>query len=72
MEQKNWYSLSEEEVAKEFDTNLENGLDSSSIPHILEYYGKNEITKKKKKSVLQMVIEQFKDFMIIVLIIIMK
>ena len=69
MDQKSWYELDENEVAKELQTNPEKGLESSKIPEILEKYGKNEITSKKQKSILQMAIEQFKDFMIIVLII---
>ena len=69
MEPKKWYSMEIKEVEAEFQTSTEKGLETSVIPNILEYYGKNEITSKKQKSILQMVIEQFKDFMIIVLII---
>ena len=68
MDQKNWYSMSFEEVAKELGTNIESGLDSVAISKLHGYYGSNEITSKKKKSVIKMIIEQFKDFMIIVLL----
>ena len=69
MDQKNWYSLSEEEVAKTLESNLENGLTSEKVEKAHEKYGSNEITSKKKKTVFQMILEQFKDFMIIILII---
>ena len=38
MDQKNWYSLTESQVEKEFDTSLENGLESSKITENLEKY----------------------------------
>ena len=69
MDQKNWYSLSEEEVANSLKSSIENGLTSENVEKARETYGKNEITSKKKKTVFQMILEQFKDFMIIVLII---
>ena len=69
MDQKNWYSLSEEEVSKNLESDLKNGLSKEKVEKMREKYGVNEITSKGKKSVLQMIIEQFKDFMIIVLII---
>ena len=69
MDQKNWYSLEGSDVANSLETDLESGLTSEKVAKARETYGANEITSKKKKSVFQMILEQFKDFMIIVLII---
>ena len=69
MDQKNWYSLSEEEVASSLKSDLKNGLNTEQVEKAREIYGTNEIVSKGKKSVLKMIIEQFTDFMIIVLII---
>lgn len=64
-----WYSLSKEDVEKAFDTNSLNGLSESQVAENLERNGLNEITSKKKKTVFKMLLEQFTDFMIIILLI---
>ena len=64
-----WFNLAEKQVVQKLDTNVEKGLTSSEITKRYEKYGKNELKAKKKKSLLQKFLEQFKDFMIIVLII---
>ena len=69
MDQKNWYSMKEDDVAKVLESDLQNGLSSEKVEKAREVHGANEITSKGKKSVFQMILEQFKDFMIIVLII---
>ena len=69
MEKKEWYSLSSEEVFKTFGTDPQNGLTDEQIEKAREEHGLNEITSKNKKTVFQMMIEQFKDFMIIILLI---
>ena len=46
-----------------------NGLNDEEIASRRETYGFNELKAKKKKSLLIKFLEQFKDFMIIVLII---
>lgn len=67
--EKNWFNKSIEQVKEELNTNLETGLSEEEYLKALSKYGKNELESKKKKSTLQKFIEQFKDFMIIVLII---
>lgn len=67
--EKNWFNLSATEVAKKLETDVENGLTSSEVTKRYETYGKNELKAKAKKSLLVKFLEQFKDFMIIVLII---
>ena len=66
--EKEWYSLSEEEVAKELGTDALKGLSEEQVEEIRKNSGFNEITTKGKKSIAQMLFEQFKDFMIIILL----
>ncbi len=64
-----WYSLSKEDVEKAFDTNSLSGLSESQIAEKTKKNGLNEITSKKKKTVFKMLLEQFTDFMIIILLV---
>lgn len=64
-----WFAKSIEEVEKSFETNIEKGLSEKQVEEKRNIYGNNEITSKNKKSIIQMIIGQFQDFMIIVLII---
>lgn len=66
---KNWFNKSIEETAKELNTDLEKGLTQEQINERLAQYGLNELKQKKKKSLFVKFLEQFKDFMIIILII---
>lgn len=66
---KSWYQKSVAEVQKELETDLENGLSESKVQELQNTKGFNELTAKKKKSLIVKFLEQFKDFMIIVLII---
>ena len=67
--EKNWYNLSTEEVTKELDTNINDGLSTEKVQKAREKYGWNELQAQKKKSLFVKFLEQFKDFMIIILII---
>ena len=69
METQKWYSLSVKDTEKKLETNLEKGLNQAEVYKRVETYGKNEIVSKNKKSIWKMILEQFADFMIIVLII---
>ena len=64
----NYYNLSVEETEKELNTNKE-GLSDQEYDLRIEKYGFNELTEKKKESILVKFIEQFKDMMVLVLII---
>ena len=68
-EHKEWYSLSKEEVEKLLNVDEKKGLDADEVEKRLEKYGRNEIVSKNKKPIWKMILEQFTDFMIIVLII---
>lgn len=65
----NWYNKNVEEVEKELNTNIETGLNQESVNERIAKYGRNELKAEKKKSLFVKFLEQFKDFMIIVLII---
>ncbi len=67
--EKNWFSKSVDEVKKELLTDLEKGLTDEQISKQREKFGKNELKAQKKKSLFVKFLEQFKDFMIIALII---
>ena len=70
MEQKQnlWFHKSVEETKEYFKVD-ENGLTSEKVSENRAKYGTNELQAKKKKSTFVKFLEQFKDFMIIVLII---
>ena len=68
MEEK-WFHKSVKEVIKTLNTDGEKGLSQEEVSKRYEKYGKNELKAKPKKSLFVKFLEQFKDFMIIVLII---
>lgn len=69
MQKSNWFQKDVEEVEKELQTNIEKGLTTEEVTKRREKYGLNELQSKKKKSLFQKFLDQFKDFSIIVLII---
>ncbi|HPZ18013.1 MAG TPA: cation-transporting P-type ATPase, partial [Fervidobacterium sp.] len=64
----NFYSKKVEEVLAELKTSL-SGLSSQEAQKRLSEHGFNELQEKKEETLLQMFIDQFKDFMIVILII---
>ena len=64
-----WHSLGIEETLKKLNSNVNTGLSSKEAVNRCKQYGYNELQAKKKKSLLIRFFEQFKDFMIIILII---
>ena len=69
MEENKWFNKSIEEAERILETNIQNGLTENDVKTKREKYGLNMLKAKKKASLLQRFIEQFKDFSIIVLII---
>ena len=63
-----WFNKSIEEVKEELKVGTQ-GLSDEQVKEKREFYGLNEIQAKKKKSLIVKFLEQFKDFMIIILII---
>ncbi|MCD7894419.1 MAG: cation-translocating P-type ATPase [Erysipelotrichaceae bacterium] len=66
---KNWFNQTKEEIIENFKSNEENGLTDQQVSKNQEKYGFNELKAAKKDSLLVKFLNQFKDFMIIVLII---
>ena len=64
-----WYNKKIEEIEQKLETDKEKGITTEEVQKRKEKYGLNELKAKKKKSLLQKFIEQFKDFSIIILII---
>ena len=67
--QKGWFNKDINAVEKELKTNMQTGLTQEEVKKRIEKYGLNELKAKKKKSIIQKFLEQFKDFSIIILII---
>lgn len=63
-----YFQKSIEETLDHFNVD-KTGLDSSKIQKEQEKYGYNELVKAKKKSTFKVFLEQFKDFLVIILII---
>ncbi len=65
---KNYYNVSCEEIRKEINNSME-PLSNEQVLANQKKYGMNEIVEGKQKNVVQIFLEQFKDFLVIVLII---
>lgn len=65
----NDYSLDVKEVIQNLETDMVKGLNDEQIAERTEKYGKNELKEKKKKSMFSRFLDQFKDVMIIILLI---
>ena len=63
------YNKKREELLEELSTEAVTGLSSAEVAKRQEKYGPNQLKEKKKKSMLQRFFEQFKDVMIIILLI---
>ena len=67
--EENWFNKDVNKTAEELNTNIDEGLSTAQVEEKRQKYGYNELKAKKKKSLFVKFLEQFKDFMIIVLII---
>ena len=64
---KNYYQLSSEEVKQEINGKQE-PLTAAEVKAHQEKFGPNELVEGKKKTTLQIFLEQYKDFLVIILI----
>ena len=63
-----WHTRAAPAIAQELKSDLERGLVSDEVARRLEREGPNEICERGRRSVFDMAVSQFKDFMILVLI----
>ncbi len=68
MERKSWYQLSAEETLRRLESDRKAGLTAAEAKRRLESYGTNELREKKKISPLALFLNQFRDFMVLVLV----
>ena len=65
----NWHALSKREVLNELGADAEKGLSSRESAERLLKYGPNKTLEKAGKTLLEKFLGQFKDFMVIILLI---
>ena len=63
-----WYKLTIEEISKKLNTNIKNGLAEEEAKKRKEVNDQNKLKEKPKESIFIRFIKQFKDFMIIILL----
>lgn len=65
---KNYFSMNVEEALKNFNSSKQ-GLNSVQVGENISNYGLNQLNEKKKQSVLQVFLNQFKDLLVVILIV---
>lgn len=63
------YTKTNEELMKDFSTDMDKGLGTASVSELQAQFGLNKLREKKKKTNLQRFLDQFKDVMILILIV---
>lgn len=63
-----FYEKSVEEITKEFKTDIDKGISKEEVSKRLEEYGENRLQEKERRGILQMFLDQFKDFLVLILI----
>ena len=66
--EKSWHSMEVDEVLQALRAEKE-GLSTEEVQKRLKEYGPNELKKEKRKSAVRLFLEQFKDILIIILLI---
>ena len=64
-----WETLKIDEITRKLKTNLKIGLTDKEVEERIKKYGNNVLKDKKKDNLIFKFIKQFKDFMIIILIV---
>lgn len=64
-----WYKKGKEESLRSLEVNFETGLSDIQVQEKLEKYGTNELKEEAKKSFYKKLLEQFSDFLVIILIV---
>ncbi len=63
-----WHAVNAAKALEEFEVDIEYGLNSDNVSAHLSRDGYNEITEQARHSILNIVVRQFSDFMILILI----
>ncbi|MDO8263700.1 MAG: calcium-translocating P-type ATPase, PMCA-type [Gallionella sp.] len=64
-----WHTLSAAETAQRLESDLQSGLSASDAAKRLAQFGPNALQEKRARSPWRMLLDQFSDFMIVVLIV---
>jgi len=68
LELTNWHKLDEETVISKLESNI-NGLSDEEVVKRRSIHGFNELAEKKGKTIWKMILEQFSDVLVIILIV---
>jgi len=68
VEGKAWHQLSEGQLLEALDTDFKSGLSPDEASGRLQKTGPNELEEKRRESPLKLLLNQFKDFMVLVLL----
>lgn len=63
------YAIPVDDIASQFETHLEKGLSSKSAQERMEHYGPNELVERPRPGFWKMLLEQFNNFLVIILIV---
>lgn len=63
-----WYQKNIEQTIEELKTDIDKGLNEEEVASRIQLYGRNRLEGQKRKSILQMFIDQLKDALIYVLL----
>jgi P-type Ca2+ transporter type 2C len=66
---KTWYQMDLKEIETELQTDLKNGLSVNGVNSSRKKYGANELLERGVKSPWRILLEQFKEIMVVILII---
>lgn len=64
-----WQELTEEEVVSKLGTSVDHGLSTEQVNKLRAVHGLNELSKGEHKSLLALILEQFEDLMVIILLV---
>jgi Ca2+-transporting ATPase len=67
-DERDWHALGAAEAAKILDTPVETGLNADEAARRLEQYGRNEISGAPRPTFLQLLLAQFNNFIILLLV----
>jgi len=63
-----WHRLNNQELAQQLNCDLQLGLDATVVKQHQQQYGANRLEESKQRPLWRMLIDQFRDFMIVVLL----